>query len=438
MTAAHAAQRQWRELPLARRIELVGKGIDNLVGARDAHAEQLCWQMGRPIGQADGEFAGVLERSNFMLHAAEDCLRASPIRRDGLHLEIRRQPLGVVFAVVPWNYPYLTAVNTLVPALVAGNAVLLKPSPQTPLCGEHFADAFLEAGLPFGTLQCLHMDPEHVLQLVRIGNIDHVAFTGSTNNGALVERAAAGRFMSVGLELGGKDAAYVMPDADLDFACEELASGAFFNAGQSCCAVERIYVAQDRYADFLDMFADKCRSYVPGNPLDGDTRLGPVVSHAAARRIQGDVDDALRQGATRLFEPLPPQDAGNGDAYLSPQVLLNVNHGMRIMEEETFGPVVGVMAVADDAQAIRLINNSRYGLTASLWTRDVEAASALSSQIDTGTVFINRCDVLEPSLPWSGVKHSGRGCTLSKFGFDALTRPKSLNIRHPDDAVPSC
>lgn len=244
--------------------------------------------------------------------------------------------------------------------------------------------------------------------------------------------------MSVGLELGGKDAAYVMPDADLELACEELASGAFFNAGQSCCAVERIYVAQDLYADFLDVFAGKCRDYVPGHPLDGDTMLGPVVSHAAACRIQGDVDDALHRGATRLVEPLPPQGAGNGDAYLSPQVLLNVDHGMRIMQEETFGPVVGVMAVADDAQAIRLINDSRYGLTASLWTRDIEAAFALSSQIDTGTVFVNRCDVLEPSLAWSGVKQSGRGCTLSKLGFDALTRPKSLNFRQLGDPVPSC
>lgn len=430
IATAHKAQQEWRRLPLDRRIDAVRKGMTLLLAERERYSTDLSWQMGRPIRDAPAEFAGVEQRSDFMLRIAEDALQVLPgDDRETMRYETSREPLGLVFAISPWNYPYLTAVNTIVPALVAGNAVILKPSPQTPLSGEHFATAFSEAGLPTGVFQCLHMGPDQLLNVIRKENINHVAFTGSTANGAHVERAAAARFLSVGLELGGKDAAYVRKDADIGFTAGNLVDGAYFNAGQSCCAVERIYVERSIYADFVAEFSERSRKYAPGNPLEMRTTLGPVVSLSAANRILSDLDDALRQGAEHLFEPDTSSTTRSIDTYVAPHALVNVNHGMRFMQAETFGPAVGIMAVQDDQEAVRLINDSPFGLTASLWTRNVDAALEISSRVDTGTVYLNCCDVLEPSLAWTGVKQSGRGCTLSRFGFDALTRPKSLNFR---------
>jgi len=430
IAAAHKAQKEWRRRPLDCRIDAVRKGITLLLAEKERYSTDLSWQMGRPIRDAPAEFAGVEQRSDVMLRIAEDALQVLPgDGRETMRFETARVPLGVVFAISPWNYPYLTAVNTIVPALVAGNAVILKPSPQTPLSGEHFATAFLGAGLPAGVFQCLHMSPDQVLSVIRKENINHVAFTGSTDNGAHVERAAAARFLSVGLELGGKDAAFVRKDADLERTAADLVDGAYFNAGQSCCAVERIYVERSIYADFVAEFSDRSRKYAPGNPLEMRTTLGPVVSRSAAIRILSDLDDALRQGAEYLFEPDTAPTTTSIETYVAPRALVIVNHGMKFMQAETFGPSVGIMAVQDDQEAVRLINDSPFGLTASIWTRNVDAALEIASQVDTGTVYLNSCDVLEPSLAWTGVKQSGRGCTLSRYGFDALTRPKSFHFR---------
>jgi acyl-CoA reductase-like NAD-dependent aldehyde dehydrogenase len=334
-----------------------------------------------------------------------------------------------VFVIAPWNYPYLTAVNSVVPALVAGNAVILKHSAQTPLCAERFAEAFAVAGLPDGVFQHLHLSHDSALAMIGGGGVDFVAFTGSVPAGHAVQRAAAERFIGAGLELGGKDPAYVRADADLDHAVENLVDGAFFNSGQSCCGIERIYVHADVHDRFVEGFTALTGTYKLGNPLDEDTTLGPMVRTAAADFVRGQINEAVFAGARALIDPkgFPADDPGS--PYLAPQVLVDVDHSMRVMTEESFGPVVGIIKVASDDEAVRLMNDSDFGLTASIWTNDADAAVAIGDRIETGTWFMNRCDYLDPALAWTGVKDSGRGCTLSQLGFEQLTRPKSFHLR---------
>jgi acyl-CoA reductase-like NAD-dependent aldehyde dehydrogenase len=342
---------------------------------------------------------------------------------------IRRAPLGVVFTVAPWNYPYLTAVNSIIPALAAGNAVILKHSAQTPRCAERFAEAFVEAGLPDGVFQHLFLSHVDTARLIAAPEIDFVCFTGSVEGGHAVQRAAAGRFIGTGLELGGKDPAYVRADADLDHAVENLVDGAFFNSGQSCCAIERIYVHRDVYSRFVGGFVDLTRTYALGDPTDAKTNLGPVVRARAAEFVRGQVSEAIAQGAKRLVGEDAFAASKSGTPYLGPSVLVDVTHAMRLMSEETFGPAIGIMKVDTDDDAIRLMNDSRYGLTAAIWTADERAAIRIGDAVETGTWFMNRCDYLDPALAWVGVKDSGRGCTLSRLGYEHLTRPKSFHLR---------
>jgi len=298
---------------------------------------------------------------------------------------IRKVPLGVVFVVAPWNYPYLTAVNAVVPALMAGNAVILKHSQQTPLCAERFAEAFAAAGLPMGVFQHLHVDHDATAKIIQAPEIDFVAFTGSVPGGRAIEQAAAGRFIGMGLELGGKDPAYVRADADLAHAVENLVDGAFFNSGQSCCGIERIYVHQSVFADFVDGAVALTNRYVLGDPTDAATTLGPLVRTQAASFVRAQIAEAVQQGAEPLIDgKLFARDAA-GTPYLAPQILVGVDHSMRVMTEETFGPVVGIMPVESDEDAIRLMNDSDFGLTAAIWTGDAEAAIRIGDRIDTGT-----------------------------------------------------
>lgn len=400
-------------MPLPRRVELL-RGLVQKFQALPTLAEELSWQMGRPVSQAPGEIRGFVQRATAMLDMAPEVLQ--PIVLDSRR-KIQREPLGVILTVAAWNYPYLIAVNSVVPALAAGNAVLLKHSGQTPLCAERMVEAASE--LPEGLFQFLHMD--HDLTAQAIQEVDFVCFTGSVQGGHAVTRAASERFIGLGLELGGKDPAYVRQDADLEHAVEQLVDGSFYNSGQSCCGIERIYVHASLYDSFLERFVELTRAYRLGDPLDPETNLGPVISVKAARAIQDQVDQALAQGARAH---LPKHLEGN---YLGPQVLTQVDHSMTVMREETFGPVVGIMPVGSDEEAIRLMNDSPYGLTASLWTRDLERADQLAQEIETGTVFANRCDYLDPELAWTGVKDTGRGCTLSRVGYEQLTRPKSFH-----------
>jgi len=427
---ARTAQAGWRRVPVGERRALLSKAVDAFVAEGHEIAEEITRQMGRPIRYSPGEVHGFEERARHMLDIAEAHLADIAVApKAGFTRFIRRDPLGVVLVIAPWNYPYLTAVNSVVPALVAGNAVILKPSAQTPLCAERFAEAFAAAGLPEGVFQYLHLSHDAALAMIGGGSVDFVAFTGSVPAGHAVQEAAAKRFIGAGLELGGKDPAYVRADADLDHAVENLVDGAFFNSGQSCCGIERIYVHAAVHDRFVEGFAALAADYRLGNPLDQDTTLGPMVRTAAADFVRGQITEAVSAGARALIDPsaFPADDLGS--PYLAPQVLVDVDHSMRVMTEETFGPVVGIMKVASDDEAVRLMKDSAFGLTASIWTIDEQAAIAIGDRIETGTWFMNRCDYLDPALAWTGVKDSGRGCTLSQLGFDQLTRPKSFHLR---------
>ncbi|MDG9667127.1 aldehyde dehydrogenase family protein [Hahella sp. CR1] len=427
---AAQAQREWKGSTLAQRRDICRKMVDAFVAKRDEIATELCWQMGRPIRYAAGEVGGFEERARFMIDVAEEAL--APIELDekpGFRRYIKREPVGVAFVIAPWNYPYLTAVNAIVPAILAGNAVLLKHSAQTPLCAERIGEAFREAGLPDGVFQYLHLNHADTEALIGSPDIHYVAFTGSVPGGAMVERAAAGRFIGVGLELGGKDPAYVRADADIDHAVETTIDGAFFNSGQSCCGIERIYVHESVYDAFVEKAVALVRSYRLGRSDDPNTTLGPLVRASAAEFVRGQVREAVEQGAVAHINPADFEMDKEGTPYLAPQVLTNVDHNMRVMTEESFGPVVGIQKVVSDEEAVALMNDSEFGLTASIFTRDLDAGVALGEQVETGTFFINRCDYLDPALAWTGVKNSGRGCTLSKLGYESLTRPKSFHIK---------
>jgi acyl-CoA reductase-like NAD-dependent aldehyde dehydrogenase len=430
LAAAAEARRAWRVTPLAERQAICSRAVDAFVARRDEIAVELTWQMGRPLAQAPGEVGGFEERARHMISIAESALAdLDPGPKEGFTRFIRRVPLGVVFVIAPWNFPYLTSVNAIMPALLAGNAVILKHSAQTPLCAERLQQALDDAGLPAGVFQHLHLSHADTESVIRAPEVNFVAFTGSVPGGEMVERAAAGRFIGVGLELGGKDPAYVRADADLGHAIETVTDGAMFNSGQSCCGIERVYVDAGVYDDFVAGVADLVAAYRLGRPDDPQTNLGPLVKTAAADFVRGQIGEALAAGARGLVDPAGFAADRPGTPYLAPQVLVDVDHSMRVMTEETFGPVMGIMKVGGDDEAVRLMNDSEFGLTAAVFTRDQDAAIAIGDRVETGTWFMNRCDYLDPALAWTGVKHSGRGCTLSTVGFEYLTRPKSFHLK---------
>ena len=429
---ARQAQARWRAVPLVERLSLARAFVERFTAHKDEISNELTRQIGRPIRQSPGEVRGLVERATYMTDIAESALADLDVgQKAGFTRFIRREPLGVVLVLAPWNYPYLTAVNSIIPALVAGNAVILKHSDQTPLCAERFHEAIAEAGFPRDVFQVVVADHGAIGGLIGSGAVDFVAFTGSVAGGDAVQLAAAQRRVGVGLELGGKDPAYVRADADFSAAVENLVDGAFYNSGQSCCGIERIYVAEPLFDRFVEAFVALTLQYELGNPLDPKVTLGPVVRSSAADLVRTHVREAVAQGARALVDPRRFVADAPGTAYLAPQVLVNVDHEMRVMTQETFGPVVGIMKVQNDEAALQLMNDSRYGLTASIWTADQAAATRLGDRLATGTVFMNRCDYLDPALAWTGVKDSGRGCTLSRLGYDALTRPKSFHLKHP-------
>jgi len=427
---ARKAQRAWRSVPLADRTHILTRFCDLFEAKRDEIALELTWQMGRPSRYAPNEVRGTLERARHMIAIAPSALAdidAGP--KEQFKRFIRREPLGVVLTIAAWNYPYLIAVNSVVPALMAGNAVVLKHSAQTPLCAERFATALQEAGLPHGVFQALHMSHDDTERAIRDPRVDFVAFTGSVAGGHAVQRAAAERFIGTGLELGGCDPVYVRNDANLAHAIENIVDGAYFNSGQSCCGLQRIYVHERVYGAFVDGFVDLTRKYVLGNPLDAATTLGPVVRAAAADTIRTQIAASIKAGGKPVIAETDFAASRAGTPYLAPQVLLDVDNSTPMMREEIFGPVAGIMKVQSDEQAIALMNDSAYGLTAAIWTADADAALSIGDRVETGTWFMNRCDYLDPALAWVGVKDSGRGCTLAVVGYEHLTRPKSFHLR---------
>ena len=425
---AKVAQVAWAALPLTARRDTVLAGIAGLNGMKDRVVADLAWSMGRPT-KWGGEFSGVNERATYMASIAESAL-APLVTEDSDRFErrIERAPVGVVFVIAPWNYPYLTALNTIVPALIAGNAVVLKAASQTLLTGEIIAEAMHAGGVPADIFQCVVLDHAGTEGLIAARSFGFVNFTGSVAGGQAIERAAAGTFTALGLELGGKDPGYVMDDADLDWAVDVLMDGAMFNSGQCCCGIERVYV----HHSLFDVFVAKSVTWVSslklGNPLEAGTTLGPMANVRFARLVRDQIAEAVAMGATPLIDArLFPAD--DGGAYLAPQILTHVSHDMRVMREESFGPVVGIMSVKDDAEALALMNDSPYGLTASLWTKDAGRAARIGRQIDTGTVFQNRADYIDPAVCWTGCKDTGRGAAMSVLGYQSVTRPRSYHFR---------
>lgn len=425
------AQRRWARVPVGESAAICARAVEWCVARAESLGAELTTQMGRPIAHTPFEITrGFQERARYMAGVAASALTDIEIEQTQQFRKfIRREPLGVVLVLAPWNYPWLTSVNAIVPALLAGNAVVLKMALQTPLVAERYAEAFAAAGLPAGVFQYVHVDHDQVARTIGDERVAFVAFTGSVAGGHAVQRAAADRFIGTGLELGGKDAAYVRADVAFDHAVENIVDGAFFNAGQSCCSVQRVYVDRGIYTRFVDAAVALANAYVLGDPRDPATTIGPMVRSDAAESVRHQVADAIRSGAKSLVEPSRFAAEKPGTAYLAPVILVNVGHDARVMREETFGPVMTVMPVAGDDEAIRLINDSRYGLTSSVWTTDADAALHIGERVETGTWYMNRCDYLDPALAWTGVKDSGRGCTLSRLGIETFTRPKSFHLR---------
>ncbi len=423
---ARRAQKDWAARPVQERIDLVMKGVARIGEMNDEIVPELAHMMGRPV-RYGGEFGGFNERASYMAEIAEKGLAPIEIEDSATFRRlIKRKPHGVVLIIAPWNYPYMTAINGVAPALIAGNTVLLKHATQTLLVGERMARAFHEAGVPEDVFQNVFLDHTTTSDLIAAKSFGFVNFTGSVGAGQTIERAAAGTFTGVGLELGGKDPGYVMEDADVQAAVDTLIDGAMFNSGQCCCGIERIYVHENLFDDFLGRALEIVNGYTLGNPLEKTTDIGPMAHVRFAELVRAQTAEAIKAGAKAHIETMAGDDGG---AYLTPQILTNVDHSMRVMREESFGPVVGIMPVKSDAEALELMNDSEFGLTASLWTQDVERAEALGAEIETGTVFMNRADYLDPALCWTGCKSTGKGGSLSEIGYHNLTRPKSYHLK---------
>ena len=424
--AARTAQTAWAARPLQDRINLVMAGVAAVGAMNDEIVPELAQMMGRPT-RYGGEFGGFNERASHMAGIAQTALADIAVGEDAsFERYIKRVPHGVVFVVAPWNYPYMTAINTVAPALIAGNTVVLKHATQTLLVGERMARAFHSAGIPTDVFQNIFLDHATTSDLIAHRAFDFVNFTGSVGGGKAMERAAAGTFTGIGLELGGKDPGYVMDDAGLDAAVETLIDGAMFNSGQCCCGIERIYVHESLFDRFVEKAVAVVKGYKLGDPMDPETTIGPMANVRFASEVRAQIAEALADGATAHINTMPSDD---GAAYLTPQILTSVTHDMRVMRDESFGPVVGIMAVRNDDEAIRLMNDSNFGLTASLWTRDLDRAMRVGDAIETGTVFMNRADYLDPGLCWTGCKDTGRGGGLSVIGYHNLTRPKSYHLK---------
>ncbi|KAF4856956.1 Succinate-semialdehyde dehydrogenase [Colletotrichum siamense] len=429
---ATKAFESWSKTSLADRQKIVKTALKLLLNLKDDLAQELTVQMGRPIAYTGVEVATAVKRAEYLLKISDEVLKDTDGEAEkGFKRFIRKVPVGPVLVLFAWNYPYLILVNSLIPALLAGNTVILKPSPQTPTIVERVAKVFEEAGLPSGVLQHFHCgSPTLIESIVRNPKIKLVAFTGSVAGGLAVQQAASDRVVNVGLELGGKDPAYIRGDVDIDWAAAEIVDGAVFNSGQSCCSVERVYVADEIHDAFVEAVQKVLKGYVLGDPFDKGTHVGPVISKRSKETIEAHVQDAVAKGAkdatpeNESFANPPPK--GN---FVKPTLLTGVDHSMTVMTEETFGPVIPVMRVKNDDEAVKLMNDSEFGLTASIWTKDTDRGYEIADQVEAGTVFVNRCDFPSPDLAWTGWKNSGKGQTLSRFGYDQFVKLKSYHLK---------
>jgi acyl-CoA reductase-like NAD-dependent aldehyde dehydrogenase len=426
---ANIAARALRHATVAERIALCTRALECFQKEEEAIAQSITAQMGKPLSQSRSEVAGMADRWRHMMSIAEASLEDIVLPpKARFERRIVREPLGVVLDLPAWNYPLLTAVNAIVPAVLAGNAVVVKHAPRTPLCAAPFERAFASAGGIPHTVQAIFVDYETTERIVRSERIDAVLFTGSVLGGHSIEAAAKDRFLHVGLELGGNDPAYVAPDADLANTVANIVDGAFYNAGQSCCAVERVYVHASMYEAFVAAAAPLVSAYTLGDPMLDTTTLGPIAQPWHIKELEALVSDAVEKGARLISGGRGCAVDGKG-RFFEATLLRDVPHEARLMHHESFGPILAVAKVDSDEEALVRMNDARLGLTASVWTSDRDRAARMASALEFGTVYMNRCDALDPALPWTGVKDSGRGVTLSTLGLHALTRPKALHFR---------
>ena len=428
--AARDAQPTWAATPLRRRLEMLARFRAGVAEQGEELAAILTTEMGKPIAQARGELKGVLARLDFFLAETTRALRTRKVSgaKDAPMQElITHEPLGVVANVSAWNYPWFVGTNVFVPALAAGNTVLYKPSEFATLTGLAIARLLHDSGVPDAAFVPLVGGGDVGAALVR-QPVDGIFFTGSYATGRRIAAAARDRMVKVQLELGGKDPAYVCEDVDVASAAASLADGAFYNAGQSCCSVERIYVHEKVFAAFLEAFLREVRGYKVGDPQDDGTYLGPLTRAPQLKVLEAQVKDARRKGARVLLGGARLRRPGN---WFQPTVLVDVNHDMAVMREESFGPIIGLMPVAGDAEAIRLMNDTDYGLTAGVYTRERRRAARILARVHAGSVYWNCCDRVSPRLPWSGLGHSGIGLTLSTYGIETFTRPKAWHLKAP-------
>ncbi|HVE50396.1 MAG TPA: aldehyde dehydrogenase family protein [Casimicrobiaceae bacterium] len=426
---ARAAQPGWAERPIKARLATIAAFRERVVAERDTLARTLTEEVGKPIRQAKNELNGLLGRIDFFLAETQHSLRDEKVHEDKsgpLEERISHEPLGVIANISAWNYPWFVGGNVFVPALAAGNAVLYKPSEHATLTGLHIERLLHAAGVPADVFIAVVGDGETGAALTR-QSVDAVFFTGSYATGQKIAASAARRMIKVQLELGGKDPIYVCDDVDVKGAAAALADGAFYNNGQSCCSVERVYVADAIHDAFVKAFVEEVKRFRVGDPLDEDTYLGPIARHAQLDVLAQQIGQAKKLGGKVLTGGKPIKRRGN---WFEPTVVIDVDHRMDLMREESFGPVIGIQRVANDDEAIALMNDNEYGLTAGVYTQSEKRAQRILERLEAGSVYWNCCDRVSPRLPWSGVKKSGIGLTLSTYGIQTFTRPKAWHLRH--------
>ena len=422
--AARQAQPAWAATPVEERIACARRFGELLAAETARLAEILTSEMGKPITQARNELNAMAARIGFFVEHTAGAIAGEVVAAEGTEERIAWEPLGVVANVSAWNYPWFVGSNVFLPALLTGNTVLYKPSEYATLTGLAIADLLYRGGIPREAFTTLVGGPSLGAALLE-EEIDGVFFTGSYGTGKKIAEAVAGRLIRVQLELGGKDPAYVCDDVDAAAAAAATAEGAFYNAGQSCCAVERVYVHRRIAGEFVPAFVDAVRGYTVGDPMDDATYVGPLARRQQLDVLQDQVNDALQHGATLLLGGKPR--AGTGWFY-EPTVLTGVTHEMKVMREESFGPVIGIMEVEDDDQAVRLMNDTEFGLTAAVYTPDRARAEAVLRRVNAGTAYWNCCDRVSPRLPWTGRRHSGIGSTLGVLGIRAFVQPKAYHL----------